>query len=234
LSRPYADDPTTCGQAVTGPEALTAFFREASAHGLQCVAHAIGDQGIENVLDAIESVNGGGDNPLRHGIIHAALPRPDQLRRLAAGRVPVLVQPVNLRRNASGLAEKVGEELASYASPYKTMLRNGIPLCFGSDGPIAPFDVMTGIHCAVNRQDSADAAGGFRPEEGLSVEEAVDAYTLAGAWISFEESVKGRLLPGYYADFAVLSDDIFTIEKTRIRDVRVEMTAVGGRIVFSR
>jgi predicted amidohydrolase YtcJ len=63
-----------------------------------------------------------------------------------AGRVPVLVQPDNLRHNASGLAEKVGEELASYASLYKTMLRNGIPLCFGSDGPIAPFNLMTGIH----------------------------------------------------------------------------------------
>jgi predicted amidohydrolase YtcJ len=233
MREPYADRPDTRGSAVLTREELGIFMRLASEKGIQCVTHAIGDAAVDHVLEAIDGVNPSGENLLRHGIIHAAFTRREQLLHMAKTRIPVLVQPVNLWRGAGALSAVVGNELASTSGLYKTMIDLGIQAGYGSDAPIAPWNVMQGIHCAVNRQNqNFEPPGGDKPQERVSVEQAVDAFTLKGAWISGEENVKGRLLPGYYADLAVLSDDIFTIPKEKIRDVRVEMTMVGGRIVW--
>ncbi|MDR3259399.1 MAG: amidohydrolase [Fusobacteriaceae bacterium] len=235
LTHPYADDSGTMGMGVLTQEEIDAFVQIATEHGIQCVTHGIGDGGIDRVLNAYESVIRGTDNPLRHGIIHAQVTRPDQLQRMAANHVPTLMQPIYLNNGISDLRLKVGEELASTSAAYKSMINMGIPVSYGTDSPIASYAVIPTIHCAVNRQNFQHyPKEGFYPSERVSVQEAIDAYTIEGARISFEENIKGRLLPGYYADMVVLSDDIFIIDKNHILDIQVEMTIMDGKIVYTR
>jgi predicted amidohydrolase YtcJ len=235
LTHPYADDPSTMGIGVMTQEEINTFVQTATEHGIQCVTHSIGDGGIDRVLNAYESATKGTDNPLRHGIIHAHLTRPDQLQRMAANHIPTLMQPICLNHGIYDLHLKVGEQLASTSAAFKSMINMGIPVSYGTDSPIASYAAIPTIHCAVNRQNFQHyPKEGFHPSECVSVQEAIDAYTIEGARISFEENVKGRLLPGYYADMVVLSDDIFTIDKDHILDIQVEMTIMDGKIVYTR
>ena len=113
------------------------------------------------------------------------------------------------------------------------MLDAGGQLAFGSDWSVAPLDPLLGIYAAVTRRTLDERnPGGWIPEQRITVEEAVRAYTSGAAYAGFEEHYKGRLAAGYLADFVVLSEDVFAIDAVRIRDVKVERTVVGGRQVF--
>lgn len=118
------------------------------------------------------------------------------------------------------------------------MLNLGIPTSLGTDSPVEDINAIDNLYCAVNRRDlKGDAEGqpdGFYASEKLTVEEAVDCYTAGSAHASFEENTKGRLLPGYAADLALLSDDIFTRDPLKMREIRVDRTIVNGRTVFVR
>ena len=119
----------------------------------------------------------------------------------------------------------------SYA--WRSVLDSGGLLAFGSDWSVAPLDPLLGIYAAVSRRTLDDRnPGGWIPEQRITVEEAVRAYTSGAAYAGFEDYYKGRLVAGYLADFVVLSEDVFTIDPVRIRDVKVERTVVGGRQVF--
>ena len=111
----------------------------------------------------------------------------------------------------------------------------GAPLAFGSDWPVAPVDTIAGIYAAVTRRTLDDKnPDGWIPEQKIGVEEALRAYTSGSAFASFEENVKGRLAPGFLADFVVLSGDLFAVEPARLREIRVERTIVGGRQAFPK
>jgi len=234
LRAPYHDDPSTSGVAVLTPAEIAEYTKIADENQIQCMIHGIGNLALDRIMDAYENLTGGGENPLRHGMIHVQITDPAQLERIARLRIPVAVQPVFLHYDLHMAEDRVGKVLASTSYAFRTMLDSGIHAGYGSDSPVEPFNPFHCIHCAVNRQDLKGLpAGGWYPAERVSVEDAVAAYTTESAFTTFAEGVKGKLLPGYYADLVVLSADIFTVAAEAIKDIRADMTVVGGNIVYT-
>jgi predicted amidohydrolase YtcJ len=128
--------------------------------------------------------------------------------------------------------QRLGKERLATTYAFRSFLRAGVTVCFGSDWPVAPLSPLLGVHAAVTRQ-TADGKNreGWIPEQKLSVEEAIRCYTINNAFAAFEEDRKGSIRVGNVADLVVLSDDIYTIDPREIRNVRVEMTVVDGRII---
>jgi predicted amidohydrolase YtcJ len=232
LRNAYADDPSTRGIACMTPQQIDEVVQIATEHGIQVVAHAIGDRAMENVLNAYQKVLDSGKS-LRHGIIHCQITDHDILNRMKELDVLALVQPIFLHADLHIVEDRVGKELASSSYAFKTMEDLGIHVSYGSDAPVENFNVFEGIHCAVNRQDlSGYPQAGFYPKEKVDVSTAVDNYTIEGSYASFEEHKKGRLVAGHFADLVILSDDVFSIGNHEIKDVFVLKTMVNGKFVF--
>ena len=226
LDEPYAGRRGDRGILVHPPEELAALLARAHRAGFQTATHAIGDAAIRVVLEALEGVLAGEPRAdVRHRIEHFELPDEDMLRRAKALRLVASCQP-NFIGWCSGpggtYEDRLGKVRARRNTPFRRILRRGIPLCFGSDG--MPYGPLYGLHWAVN---------GFFEDQRIPVEEAFRAYSAGGAYASFEEGDKGTLEAGRLADFLVLDGDPFR-EPDRIREVRVESTWIGGRKVFGR
>ena len=231
MRNPYADDLSTRGIACMSPEQIDEYVQTANDHGIQVVAHAIGDGAMENVLNAYAKVKDAGKS-LRHGIIHCQITDLDILQRMSELGVLALVQPIFLHADLHIVEDRVGKQMASSSYAFKTMEDLGIHVSYGSDAPVEDFNVFEGIHCAVNRQDLTNyPSEGFHPKERVDVFTAIDNYTIEGAFASFEEQKKGRLKTGHFADLIVLSDDIFTIPTQEIKELRVLKTMVNGVFV---
>jgi predicted amidohydrolase YtcJ len=230
---PYEDEPDNLGIPVIPPDEMNKLVRRASRAGLSVAVHAIGDQANRIVLDALEEC-GRGDAPrLRHRIEHAQLLAPEDLPRLASPELGLIasMQPIHATADMDMVDRHWGERgRGAYA--FRTLLELGGRLAFGSDAPVETLNPFVGIHAAVTRQ-RADGTppGGWRPEERLSVAQAVHAYTLGAAYASGEEGIKGSLSPGKLADLVVLSQDIFTIDPAGILETEPVHTMVGGRLV---
>lgn len=238
LREPYADDPSTSGIATLTPEELSALVGMAVRGGMQSTIHAIGDGAISRVLDAYEPYCAGGENPMRLGIVHVQITDRALLERMARMHVLAHIQPIFLHYDMHVVEERVGAALASTSYAFRTMLELGIPTSLGTDCPVEDINPIDNLYCAVTRRDLSGCAmgqpDGWYAAERLTVEEAVDAYTLGSAFASFEENRKGRLLPGYAADMAFLSRNIFEIDPLELRTVQIDRTVVDGRTVFER
>jgi predicted amidohydrolase YtcJ len=216
-------------------EEINSFVKLASENGIQCVTHGIGNLGIDHILNAYETVDTDGQNPLRNGIIHVQITDLGQLRRMAENKILSIVQPIFLHYDMHIVEDRVGKDLTSTSYTFKTMKDLGLNTSYGTDSPVESFNVLNCIHCAVNRQDlKFYPDGGFYPDEKVSIVDAIEAYTAKSAYTSFEEDVKGKLLPGYYGDLVVLSDNIFTIDSKNIIDIKIDMTMVNGNVVYKR
>ncbi|MDR1835838.1 MAG: amidohydrolase [Fusobacteriaceae bacterium] len=233
LRAPYYDDPATSGVAVLRPAEIAEYVKIADENGIQCMIHGIGNLALDRIMDAYETLTGGGANPLRHGMIHVQITDPAQIERIARLQIPVAVQPVFLHYDLHMAEARVGKKLAATSYAFRTMIDAGIHAGYGTDSPVEPFNPFHCIHCAVNRQDlKGFPVEGWYPAERVGVQEAVAAYTAESAYTTFAEGFKGKLLPGYYADFVVLSEDIFTVASEKIKDIRAQMTVVGGKIAY--
>ena len=134
-----------------------------------------------------------------------------------------------------GMEKLCGKELASTSYAFGTLLRMGVHLSYGTDCPVEDCNPFPNIYIAVTRKDrQGRPAGGFYPGECVDVETAIDAYTMESAYAEFQEDVKGRLKPGYYADMVLLDRDIFTVDPMEIKDILPVMTVVGGKVVYQR
>ncbi|HNS32127.1 MAG TPA: amidohydrolase [bacterium] len=238
---PYNHAPETCGlgskELVEG--LLEKQALEADRRGWQLSIHAIGDKANSLVLDMFEKIVR--ENPTwdrRFRIEHAQHLNPDDFARFERLGVIASVQPCHLTDDCRWMEKNIGRERCRRSYAFRRFLDNNVKMCFGSDWPVACLNPLYGIHAAVTRSIPGGAnsasSGGWFPEERITVEEAVECYTINNAYASFEETVKGSISAGKLADMAVLSDDIFTIAPERIRDVRVEMTVLGGKVVFKR
>lgn len=235
MRQDYNDAPGVRGIEVMTQEQLNAFVKTAQANHMQVAVHAIGDRGIEMVLNAYDTVIEGGKNDLRHGIVHCQITDLPLLERFQKNDIIAYIQPIFLHYDLHIVEDRVGKPLTSTSYAFHTMEKLGLHTCYGTDSPVEDLNTMDNIHCAVNRQDlKGFPEGGFYPEERIDVSDAIDEYTIGCAYTSFEEDVKGRLKPGYYADLAILSDDIFTVPTEKIRDIRVLTTMVGGKVTFQR
>jgi hypothetical protein len=188
--------------------------------------HIIGDKGLSRFLDAAEKVEKDYPNlpELRMRIEHAQLVDPRDIPRLRDLGIIIAAQPSALAAQAKDI-QLLGEARAERAYPYRALIDEGVHLSFGSDIPgEATYEPIGHIHMTVNRSWPGR----------ISAEEALRCYTVESAYAEFQENQKGRLAPGMLADFAVLSQDITTVPPEKIRETRVEMTVVGGRLVYDR
>lgn len=232
LSVPYADDPSTRGIALYPDGLLGRMIGLAHALGMQVAVHAIGDACLDQVLDAVEAALRDSPRPdHRHGIVHCQITRPDQLRRIADLGMHVYAQSVFLDYDSHIVEARVGKALAASSYSWKTLTDSGVTVSNGSDCPVELPDVMAGIECAVTRT-AMDGTGPYLPGQAFTVREALDSFTLRGARASFEEAVKGRIAPGFLADFTVLSADPFEAEPRRLHEIRAEACYLGGRCVY--
>ncbi len=236
MLEPYDGEPDNYGITVLSPERLRHLASKASSAGIALFIHAIGDRANRNVLDAIEASRRAGEGlSLRHRIEHAQLLHPDDVPRLARLGVVASMQPIHATQDML-IAERFWGKRCAGAYAWRSLLDAGTVIAFGSDAPVEDLDVLKGIHAAVTRRrpDGTPGPEGWHPEQRISVEEAVRAYTVGSAYASGEEAIKGSLSPGKLADLVVLSQDIFGIDPMEILGTEVLATMVGGEFVYSR
>jgi predicted amidohydrolase YtcJ len=236
---PYADDPKTSGllHEQMFPEGIMAKrILEADRAGLQVAIHAIGDRANSILLDIFERVMAAnGPRDRRWRVEHAQHLRPGDIARFGRLGIIASVQPFHLIDDGRWAEKKIGRERAKTTYAFRSLLDAGAVLAFGSDWTVAPLDPVTGIYAAVTRRTlDGKNPGGWVPEQKISVEEAVKAYTINGAFTEFAEETKGSIEEGKLADLVVLSRDIFKIPAEEIRGIEVRMTVLGGKIVHRK
>ncbi len=234
LSIPYEDDPTTRGLSVFPAQTFDTLIGYAHRHGIQCAIHCIGDACLDLVLSAIEKALAQWPRKNhRHGIVHCQITRPDQLRKMADLGLHIYAQSIFLDYDIHMVYQRVGQTLASTSYSWKWLLDHGCSISNGSDCPVEQPNVLGGIQCGVTRQD-LQGFGPYLPDQAFTVQEALDSFTSAGAWASFEEDLKGQIQPGMLADFVVLEEDPFGAEPERIKDIRIIATYLEGCQVYRR
>jgi len=234
LREPYADDPSTVGLSVFTQEVFDEMIGYANRNGMQTAIHTIGDACLDRVLSALEKATT--DCPgtdLRHGIVHCQITRPDQLEKLAAMGLQIYMQSIFLDYDIHIVAERVGTNRAASSYRWKTLLDAGCHVSNGTDCPVELPFALGGMQCAVTRSNLSNNVAAYLPEEGFSVQQALDSYTKAGAYASFEEAEKGAIAPGMLADFIVLGGNPFAVPHSQIKDIPVLATYVGGTCVYA-
>jgi len=232
----YVGDRDNHGVSCLSPEEMDRYCAIAKKHGVQVVTHAIGDLAADEVMDSYEKAFVDGENKLRHSLVHCQITNEGQLKRIADQDILVQAQPIFMGSDMGILEGLVGPELADTSYNFGTLLRMGAHLSYGTDCPVEDCNPFLNLHQAINRrhQDGRPCEEGFNPKEKVDVETAIDAYTYESTYCEFKEHVKGRIKPGYYADFAVLDTDIFTCDPMQIKDILPVMTVVGGKTVYEK
>ena len=229
----YADAPGTHGLCCLPMAEALALARKADAAGMQVVAHAIGDGAMEEMLDIIETLNAprGGANPLRHGVVHCQVTARGQWDRLAALGAGALVQPIFLDYDHTIVTARCGAALAGTSYAFGDAVRRGLPVSYGTDAPVESLDPLRNLYAAVTRRPLSGGAP-WQPQQAVTRAQALFCYTQGSAWQEFAEAEKGRLAPGFLADFTVLDRDYFTVPEADIPRLRVQATVTGGQVVY--
>jgi predicted amidohydrolase YtcJ len=234
---PFIDEPGNHG--LPGPDMfpegiLLKRALEADRAGLQLITHAIGDQANQQILDIYKEVtekNGPRDRRCR--IEHAQHLRPNEIPRFGAQQVIPSMQPYHAIDDGRWCEGRIGAERCKTTYPFRSLLDSGATLAFGSDWTVAPLDPLTGVYAAVTRRTSdGKHPKGWIPEQKLTVEETVRAYTVGSAFAEFMEESKGTLTPGKLADIVMLDGDIFKIDPAEILNTHVLLTIMDGRVVY--
>jgi hypothetical protein len=235
LLNEYEDAPGTRGVKVLTDVQLQALCDLASENGIRVVTHAIGDGAVEHITNAYENSIENGKNTLRHGIVHCQITSMEQLERIARLNIAVMYQPIFLDYDIKIVEDRVGKELSNTSYAFNTLFKLGAPISFGTDSPVEDLNPWNNIYCAVTRKGlDGYPVDGFNPKEKMSLEDAIDIYTIGGAYNELKEDFKGRLKPGYVADLIVLDKDIFTIPDDKIKDIKVEKTMIDGKFVYEK
>jgi predicted amidohydrolase YtcJ len=233
---PFTDAPNDRGLLVNTPENLQAWVAGADRAGLHVAVHAIGDRAINLILGIFERAAGdNGPRDRRFRVEHAQHIAPADIPRFGALGVIPSMQPYHAIDDGRWADKVIGPERSRTTYAFRSLLDARAPVAFGSDWYVAPPTPLEGIYAAVTRRTIDEKQpGGWVPEQKISVEEALRAYTLGAAYAEFAERDKGSLERGKLADFVLLDRDLTRIPPETIRDARVTMTVVGGQVVFSR
>jgi predicted amidohydrolase YtcJ len=236
MLEPFSDAPSDTGLFVNAPDDLYRWISGADGAGLHVIVHAIGDRANRVQLDIFERVareNGPRDRRFR--IEHAQHLHAADVARFARLAVIPSMQPYHAIDDGRWADKVIGQERARGAYAFRSLLDAGAPLAFGSDWFVAPPTPLEGIYAAVTRRtlDGRHPAG-WVPEQRITVEEALRAYTRSAAFAEYAEAEKGILARGMLADFVLIDRDLTRIPPETIREARVMLTVVGGRPVFER
>jgi predicted amidohydrolase YtcJ len=233
---PYDDDSTTRGLMVTPEDSLRAWIGAADSVGLQIAVHAIGERAnalILAIYDSISAAHPPRDHRFR--VEHAQHLRRADISRLARSGVVASMQPYHVIDDGRWAERRIGPSRIKTTYAFRSLLDQGGHLAFGSDWTVAPMDPILGVYAAVTRRTlDGKHPEGWVPEQKITVEEALRAYTAGNAYGIFAERSRGKLAPGYLADLVVLDQDLTTIPASAIERAAVVATVVGGRIVFQQ
>ncbi|NIR51757.1 amidohydrolase [candidate division KSB1 bacterium] len=217
------------------------YMLDADKAGLQLTVHAIGDEANHLLLNYLEELNRqNGKKDRRFRLVHAQVIAPDDFKRLGELDVIAEVQPFHLSDDMRWMEERIGYERCKGAYAFQRIIDSGATLCFGTDWPGTaaaeyPINPMLGMYAAVTRQTTTgQPEGGWFPEERISIEEAIKAYTYHTAYANFEEDIKGSITAGKLADMTVLSRNLLEIPPEEILETDVLYTVVDGKIVYER
>ncbi|ACB86192.1 amidohydrolase [Natranaerobius thermophilus] len=234
LNNPYEDEPDNCGIEATSKDRLYKYAKKAHEHGYQCAIHALGDKALSNALDVLESLIEKGHNPLRHRIVHAGLAPKDLIDRIKELNVSVDIQPNFVASEVDWLETALGNRTEDVYT-WNTMKNEGINLAASSDCPVEPVNPFYGIRAATTRKNLENRpADGFNSKERVTLEDAIDMYTINGAYQYFDEDSLGSIEPNKFADLVVLSQNPMELAPDQLLDIKIDMTFVGGRLVYQR
>ncbi|HMF65435.1 MAG TPA: amidohydrolase family protein, partial [Edaphobacter sp.] len=258
LEVPYADDPGNSGLPRYDQTRLNQLATERAAAGFQLGFHAIGDRANEIALNAFAAgeqvahlANQAGpprrpdsaivteDSPssadparLRFRIEHAQVLLPTDFNRFASEGVIASMQPSHLLTDMNWAADRLGPDRAKYAYAWRSFLDHKVTLAFGTDYPVEPINPFRGLYAAVTRQNEAGTKT-YQLQEKITIQEAIYAYTQASAFAEFREHQKGRLEPGFLADFIILDHDPTTATPQELLHTKVLRTVVNGETVYT-
>jgi predicted amidohydrolase YtcJ len=227
LLSPYADDPTNSGLPRYEQSRLNAMSKERAAAGFQIGFHAIGDRAVEMALNALAH----GSPSMRNRIEHSQVVQPQDISRYKSLGIVASMQPSHLLTDMNWAGARLGAQRARFAYAWKAFLDAGVPVAFGTDYPVEPITPFRGVYAGVTRLNEAGTKSYF-PQDKLRIGEVLFAYTQGSAYAEFSELYKGRLAPGYVADFVVLDRDLTVIPAGEILKARVLQTIVDGRTVY--
>ncbi|HEX4286027.1 MAG TPA: amidohydrolase [Terracidiphilus sp.] len=236
--QPFDDQPGNSGlpsEQLADPAKFYAELKAADEAGNHIATHAIGDRANKTILDLyerLEDEDGPADRRLR--IEHAQHLRPEDIPRFAKLHVIASVQPYHAIDDGRWAEKRIGHARAASTYAFRSLLDSGATLALGTDWFVAPINPMLTIYAATTRRTlDGKHPNGWFPEQKLTVEQAVHAYTIGSAFAESQDDLKGSLSPGKLADFDVLSDDIFHIDPVKIESVKVLITVLGGEVAAS-
>jgi len=241
LLESYSDDPTNSGLPQYEADKLNPMAKERVFAGYQLGFHAIGDKGVQMALDAfaeaekaakenkVKGADGGSDYRFR--IEHAQVTTPQQILRFKELKVIASMQPSHLLTDMNWAESRLGPKRAAHSYAWDEFLKHGVVLAFGTDYPVEPVTPFRGLYAAVSRQ-SENGKKSYYPEQKISIEQAITAYTTGSAFAEFAEKQKGKLEPGMLADLVVLDRDVTSVPLAKILETEVLRTVVGGRTVY--
>jgi predicted amidohydrolase YtcJ len=237
--KPYLDAPNTSGLAsdeLSNAADMYSNVSHADRAGLQVAIHAIGDRAnntILNFYERVERENGPRDRRFR--IEHAQHLQANDIPRFAGLHVIASMQPYHAIDDGRWAAKRIDAERIKTTYAFRSLLDSGATLAFGSDWPVAPMVPLMGIYAAVTRRTLDDKnPDGWVPEQKITVEEAIHAYTVGSAFAEYEEAIKGSIQAGKLADLVVLSQDILHIDPVEIQNTRVDLTVFDGKVIYKR
>lgn len=231
---PYTDDHAAHGMYISTPDSIKKWVKNADKAGLQITVHAIGDEAIDFILNTFEETEkNNGDRDRRFRIEHAQHIAPNDIPRFAQLKVIASMQPYHAIDDGRWAEKVIGAERIKTTYAFKSMFDSGATVAFGSDWFVAPATPLEGIYAAVTRRTLDDKnPEGWVPEQKITVEQALTAYTINAAFASFDEKEKGSLEKGKLADFVIINEDLRAIAPEKIRDAKILQTFVGGKKVF--
>jgi predicted amidohydrolase YtcJ len=241
LLAPYSDDPGNSGLPQYQQPELNRMATERLAAGFQLGFHAIGDRAAQMALDAFAAAESGPQGHAAPGattardfrlrIEHDQVIAPNQFAQFKKLGAIASVQPNHLLTDMNWAESRIGPERAKTSYPWKQFADNGVPLAFGTDYPVEPINPFRGIYAAITRKNETGTKEYF-PEQKVTIEQALAAYTIGSAYAEFAEKQKGTLAPGMLADFVVLDRDLTSVAPPEILKMHVLRTVVGGKAVY--
>jgi len=241
MLEPYSDDPKNSGLPRYDAAKLSDLTKERMLAGFQIGFHAIGDKGVQMALDAFDEAekaakeahaNGPNGTPdFRLRIEHAQVTTPAQITRFKQLKVIASMQPSHVLTDMRWAQDRLGPKRAETSYAWLSFLNKGVTLAFGTDYPVEPVSPFRGLYAAVTRK-SENGKQEYFPEQRLTMDQAIAAYTMGSAFAEFEEKEKGKIVPGMLADFVVLDRDVTASSPEKILATKVLRTVVGGKTVY--